>query len=988
MLCFLIFLYRSSPFVFSLLVSCSPVLICTAILLGTLLSFGQPNIPEIEIEEKTTYEAVSIRTGVVSRDAIVVEQNESYYVERYSDKSDGNEPSLSESRRGEICSEGSSNDGAPSVEEKSRAKLNRRTTVILNSPDSPRSPWKHVEEDKEEKDDEEDDDDAIDSESDGAESSSPDASMADIMPMLDELHPLLDEESSHPVQMSRNDSDAESEQSPRHSSSSSSESVDEIENHEDFVEDDDNEDDEDVQGDKEEQTKSAIVWTEEDQKNLMDLGSSELERNQRLENLILRRTRKHVSMVPEINLIDLESSDFPPHIAPISTTRQNPFDLPDSYDNIPGSAPSILLQRRNPFEMPYDSSQERPNPMGDGFQEELAALQSREPFFKRHESFNVGPSVFGPNRQDIKMRPYFVPERAVPEESSYSPFHRQSSELSDSKVSSIPETESVGSVEDLDEQKLLEEDSPQSPSEDQEMILPKEPQLISEINHVSEHIGHGSQSSDEEDRGSSSSSMSEQSSILDERKNVATEETDVSTQTSVESGDLNIKSTSVDDVSHKEPVYDSSPPAVRKNLSSSSISSDVHVDSNPSLPPVVVKRTVSFVERDSENREIEKEIPSDTEILSEPSMAHHANENESAREHDDINSGPSKSEDEKDLVVDKGETVTSPISDADYHEANERLMSTPSAGGSTPLFYDIAMHEPNFEHHEEVPVPNTPVESHEKVRTIQNLNIPEIYELDHDTSSSINSPFSPDFISMPSSSSASEEASSHVDMQTILEEADEIKEIDEGLLKLVFADRAETSTTEVVEVVNSVEVNEIENPTHLENSRDEIDVYDEDMKCIEPQISQNNSDEHIDTPNREFDEKNGQDSTVERRSEEETLSEENEAKTANSELNHNYQDNDSLPEEAESTSVETEVAVERAEVSHNDQVYMETASGMPELEARTREDIDVVFKQFRDEEIEKPVISEPPQVELTSESKMKWISNLPKMLILCLRKLD
>ncbi|KAK6127158.1 hypothetical protein DH2020_039087 [Rehmannia glutinosa] len=262
-------------------------------------------------------------------------------------------------------------------------------------------------------------------------------------------------------------------------------------------------------------------------------------------------------------------------------------------------------------------------------------------------------------------------------------------------------------------------------------------------------------------------------------------------------------------------------------------------------------------------------------------------------------------------------------------------------------------------------VPNTPVESHEKVRTIQNLNIPEIYELDHDTSSSINSPFSPDFISMPSSSSASEEARSHVDMQTILKRQMRSRKSTKGYCPNYVgessssADRAETSTTEVVEVVNSVEVNEIENPTDLENSRDEIDVYDEDMKCIEPQISQNNSDEHIDTSNREFDEKDGQDSTSERKSEEETLSEENKS----------YQDNNSLPEKAESTSVETEVPVERAEVSHNDQVYMETASGMPQLEARTREDIDVVFKQFRDEEIEKPVISEPPQVELTSESE-------------------
>ncbi|KAJ6884164.1 hypothetical protein NC652_031220 [Populus alba x Populus x berolinensis] len=53
MVCFLLLLYRSFPFLFSLLVTASPVLICTAILLGTLLSFWRaPNIPEVEEEEE------------------------------------------------------------------------------------------------------------------------------------------------------------------------------------------------------------------------------------------------------------------------------------------------------------------------------------------------------------------------------------------------------------------------------------------------------------------------------------------------------------------------------------------------------------------------------------------------------------------------------------------------------------------------------------------------------------------------------------------------------------------------------------------------------------------------------------------------------------------------------------------------------------------------------------------------------------------------
>ncbi|KAI3444241.1 hypothetical protein Pfo_000906 [Paulownia fortunei] len=1266
MLCFLIFLYRSSPFIFSLLVSASPILVCTAVLLGILLSFGQPNIPEIEIEEKTTLDAASIKMRL-SGDAAVVEKNESYYVERFSEKrrdeaeQSTEQPDFSAGKLGEVRREDCSDDTAPLIEERSReielndgeiweantdlgdlrckqktqwieerlndeevmenhyastAKVNDELLefddekseadsfdserVNVDSLDSPpRSPWKRVEEredeeeEVEEEEEEEKEDDDLDSGSSRAESSSPDASMADIMPMLDELHPLLDEEDPQPVHMSRGGSGAASEKSPK-SSTSSHESDDETENHEDLeVADDDNEDGEDeeeAQGDKEEQTKSAITWTEEDQKNLMDLGSSEIERNQRLENLILRRrARKNISMYPERNLIDLESSDLPFNIAPISTRRQNPFDLPhDSYDNsglppIPGSAPSVLLPRRNPFDIPYDSSEEKPDLMGDGFKEEFTTFQSREPFFRRHESFNVGPSLFAPNR---KMRPYFVPEGTVSEESSYSPFQRQSSELSDSKVSSVPETESIGSVEDLEDRKLSEEDNQEEvvaitrtkevtdkgPSGDPELIsqqeevteedVHREPELVSNMESVSEHVGHGSQSSEEEDslelgqvgkrdveigelefqledvadhyqqgsvtrpvevqatgyhsnyeaveqrysRDSSSSSLSEVServftetegeglSMLEGRRDGVAEAPGISTQTSIESTDLSITGTLVNDIPHREPVYDSSPREVRKNISSSSISSDVHPESDLGFPPVLVKRTVSFSARESEgsSQTIETDVPSIIEMLPESSVAYLVDESRpidvvNIREHENTNTDFSgvdqrsesegssalkssveasveenlmeqhrwgevpgssannnihtlvkssedqnldQSQDEKYLLmsgrdslvevseppfevqlraehtIGMEETVQSPNSDADvYHEADEKLISTPSAEGNTSLFYDKAIHEPNLKHLNEVQASTTPVESSEDVQITQKLNMPEVQELDRDISSNVNSPFSPDFISIPSS--ATETTSSHVDVQTIIEEADEIKEIDEGLLSELdnvgdfsikqwgsgstefekhidsvgegfsSAHHVETSTIRVIEI-NSIEENKLEDTLHSEKSRQDIDIYEGDMEYIsELQASKTSRGEHIDVSRMEFNERDGQDSPDRETSEDETLSKENEVQPAHSVVNHHYEFNisgisedrstedvDSVPKKSESTSVETEFMVGDAEVSYQGQVDTDTTSGMPELEASTIEDIDLAFKKISAKEIEKPVVLKPPQDEL------------------------
>lgn len=644
--CFLIFLYRSSPFVFSLLVSASPVLVCAAVLLGTLLSFGQPNIPEIEIEKEekvsTTHEIASLKTGVVEDDTVVTgDENESFEtLERYVGKgrdiveNDLDESILVDSRGIEVQEDGGLVDCMPFINANSREiqcekqaveevereyndllELEKNGEVHEDKPQiegklidgevldnldisngienpvvedgkfpeglvsahkkdqlgsapgsalidaleedhlgsapgssfigaleedhlgsapgssfidnlkedqlgsAPGSSlidalkedhfafvrglslidalkeeqlgsatglsWRRLEEDYGEVNGA-DGDESLDSESDGAESSSPDASMADIMPMLDELHPLLQLEAPQPACGSRDGSDAglhrlnkidDDSLDSEEDTDNQDESVDSEEYTDNQEGEDGNDDDEEegvtTKGEKEDESKSVIKWTEVDQKNLLDLGTSELERNQRLENLIARRrARKVMRLMAEKNLIDLENSDLSFSIPPIATTRQNPFELPDdTYDDmaIPGSAPSILLPSRNPFDLPYDSNEEKPDLKGDSFQQEFLALQQKEPVYRRNETFSIGPSVLGGSRherQDFKWRPYFLPERFLSEEGTgYPSFQRQLSEVSESKLSSLPDSESVNSAVDEDDRKSSDQVPEQFSSE-------------------------------------------------------------------------------------------------------------------------------------------------------------------------------------------------------------------------------------------------------------------------------------------------------------------------------------------------------------------------------------------------------------------------------------------------------------------------------------------------------------------------------------------
>lgn len=151
--------------------------------------------------------------------------------------------------------------------------------------------------------------------------------------------------------------------------------------------------------------KKVVALTEDDQKNLMDLGNSEMERNKRLEHLISRRKmRRLVQLAAERSLIDME--------VPSICVRRNYFGLDrKNYIidelQIPESAPCVLLPTKNPFDLPYDPQEEKPNLLGDSFQQEFAA-NPNDIFFCRHESFcrRVFPSE---TQLDLKWEPWKKP---------------------------------------------------------------------------------------------------------------------------------------------------------------------------------------------------------------------------------------------------------------------------------------------------------------------------------------------------------------------------------------------------------------------------------------------------------------------------------------------------------------------------------------------------------------------------------------------------
>ncbi|GMH12239.1 hypothetical protein Nepgr_014080 [Nepenthes gracilis] len=144
------------------------------------------------------------------------------------------------------------------------------------------------------------------------------------------------------------------------------------------------------------ETNKAVQWTEDDQKNLMDLGSSEIERNRRLESLMAkRRARKQLSMQPRRKHNDLNRYDSQSQVSSIVVPR-----AAGDATGQPSSAPSVLLPARNPFDLPYDPSEEKPVLIGGSFEEE---------FFNNQQKAR-GPGILGDVNEDqiAKSLPGFL----------------------------------------------------------------------------------------------------------------------------------------------------------------------------------------------------------------------------------------------------------------------------------------------------------------------------------------------------------------------------------------------------------------------------------------------------------------------------------------------------------------------------------------------------------------------------------------------------
>ncbi|XP_039052559.1 dentin sialophosphoprotein-like [Hibiscus syriacus] len=159
-----------------------------------------------------------------------------------------------------------------------------------------------------------------------------------------------------------------------------------------------------------------VEWTKEDEKNLMDLGS---ERHQRLESLMAkRRARKMFKMAIEKSLMD---KGIVPHsqIAPILIVKNNILGASNNANDeglqMPGSAPSVLQPTQNPFDLPYDPFEEKPNLTADSFLKEFIPANQKEMLFCRHESFCHGPlftfdTTPDPNDQ---FNPYYGAENRL-----------------------------------------------------------------------------------------------------------------------------------------------------------------------------------------------------------------------------------------------------------------------------------------------------------------------------------------------------------------------------------------------------------------------------------------------------------------------------------------------------------------------------------------------------------------------------------------------
>ncbi|CAN6373939.1 unnamed protein product [Urochloa humidicola] len=370
----LLFLYKLCPSLFSFLLSSSPVFLLTALLLGALLSYGEPSAPVIREETLENQKKLSPKSEIFVTECSVEEvQNvavtytsksfESPFIcieERTSDNivhdTHRNEEHItSVSADTVLCAETSEfalNDVIVEREEVEHVEEIVENVELQNfeSTNTERchydvnnqyqfgelmsSCWQPVMRRKP----------CSDSESDLTESSS-DASITDIIPMLDELNPSVNLGTDHPSSTLRDNLNSSSDDD------------------EDVSEDGDLSSDEDRAEEKKDDGNNC--------NDFMDPNSSDMENNGNPESLMERRKAKNILKFElDRRLMDMQAADaiqkmeeasrFRVQVPSISTPRPNPLDPSNGSKEIvelrqiPDSAPSVLLPWRKPFDISFD----------------------------------------------------------------------------------------------------------------------------------------------------------------------------------------------------------------------------------------------------------------------------------------------------------------------------------------------------------------------------------------------------------------------------------------------------------------------------------------------------------------------------------------------------------------------------------------------------------------------------------------------------------
>ncbi|KAE8774859.1 hypothetical protein D1007_52697 [Hordeum vulgare] len=420
----LLFLHALCPPLFAFLLSSSPVIVLTALLLGALLSYGEAAVPldgeetleeheslslksnihvsdcsnnvvkniavEVQLERRTETDKTDSRevhareraSDDCMHDALCEDKNVTYIASDAALLSEAyveEETTPNDSLHGTRCEEKNvtfvADDAVPSAEPSNYPEISvtleceERAKEIgekaeLQEPESTctgscnngahyqyqfgefmRSCWQPVMRQ---------DLPYCDSESElSDESSSPDASMTDIIPMLEDLHPLINLGSGQLSLASKENLNSSSD-----------------DNEYDLEEEEEEEQDDSVSSDDDEgaeqQQDNEVNW-----KDVVQLNCLDMEQNDKLGNLVeLQRAKNMLKFELDMRSIDLQAADatrklkdassFHVQVPSICTPRHNPFNPSRDSDEsielrqIPGSAPSALIRRPNLFDLPFD----------------------------------------------------------------------------------------------------------------------------------------------------------------------------------------------------------------------------------------------------------------------------------------------------------------------------------------------------------------------------------------------------------------------------------------------------------------------------------------------------------------------------------------------------------------------------------------------------------------------------------------------------------